>query len=291
CHTHPAAVTAGVRAAHLGAQASMLAIGLVPVFLASGLLSFLVAVVGHYQVLGLQEVRAMIADPTSRGVLLAKVREMSDGRADVRERIGRDLSAEEAARTARRLDELIDRQRAEADRRREHLTRPERAMLDRVARMPTNVPRADDLSVQEVEMVLRGARATAARPVGAERWGYFFTFAVFPVMVMPLIWAAFAFAFRGGLALSLAGITLVRPDGRRAGRFRCAVRELLVWLPITLLLLASMWVQTVFPAQVALRTGLWLTAALLLPVYVMIALRNPTHPPQDRIMGTHLVPV
>ena len=52
-----------------------------------------------------------------------------------------------------------------------------------------------------------------------------------------------------------------------------------------------MWVQTAFPELVALRTGLWLTAALLLPVYVMVALKNPSHPPQDRIMGTHLVPV
>ena len=32
-------------------------------------------------------------------------------------------------------------------------------------------------------------------------------------------------------------------------------------LPITLLLLASMWVQTAFPDRVVLRTALWLTAA------------------------------
>ncbi len=110
-------------------------------------------------------------------------------------------------------------------------------------------------------------------------------------MIWPLVWAVFAFAFRGGLAMSLAGITLVRSDGRLAGRFRCAVRELLVWLPVTSLLLAGLWVQAVMPQQVALRTALWLAAALLLPVYLMAALRNPTRPPQDRILGTHLVPV
>jgi hypothetical protein len=139
-------------------------------------------------------------------------------------------------------------------------------------------------------MILRAARRSTTVPAEAPRWAFFFFFSAF-VASWPLIWAAFAFAFRGGLALSLAGITLVRPDGRKAGRFRCAVRELLVWLPVTALLLASMWVQTAFPEQVALRTGLWLTAGLLLPIYVMVALRNPAHPPQDRIMGTHLVPV
>jgi eukaryotic-like serine/threonine-protein kinase len=35
---------------------------------------------------------------------------------------------------------------------------------------------------------------------------------------------------------------------------------------------------------------LWLVALALLPVYVAIALRYPTRPPQDRIAGTYLVP-
>jgi hypothetical protein len=290
CRAHPAAVTAGVRAAHLGAQASMLAFGLAGLFGASGLLSLFVAVIGYFQVQGLQEIRAMIQDPATRGVLLARVRQMPDSRADVREWMERDLSTAEAGGTVRRLDEMIDRQRVEAERRRGHLTRPERALLDRFAQMPTGKPQAADLSIREVEMILRGTRASQARRPEAERWGYLIFFGAV-VAVWPLVWAVFAFAFRGGLALSLAGITLVRPDGRKAGRFRCALRELLVWLPITLLLLACMWVQTVLPDQVVLRTALWLTAALLLPVYLMIALRNPSRPPQDRIVGTHLVPV
>jgi hypothetical protein len=256
----------------------------------SALLSLFVAVIGLYQVRGLEEIRAMVADPAAREALLAKARQAPDDRADAREWMERDLSPEGAPRTLRRLDDLIARQQAEVNRARGYLNRPERAMLDRAARMPTDKPTPGDLSAREVEMILRTTRQPTP-PAGAERWGYFvFGFLAF-VAVWPLVWAAFAFAFRGGLALSLAGITLVRPDGRKAGRFRCAVRELLVWLPITLLLLACMWVQTAFPQLVAVRTGLWLTAALLLPVYVMLALRNPSRPPQDRIMGTHLVPV
>jgi hypothetical protein len=283
-------VTTSVRAAHLGAQAGMLSVGLVFMFGVSALFSLFVALIGMYQVRGLEEVRAMIADPATRQVLLAKAQQTPDSRADVREWVTDDLSPEGAPRTLRRLDDLVARQQAEADRVRGYLNRPERAILDRVSRMPTDKPTPDDLSAREVEFILRSTRQPPP-PAGTEQWAYFVSFFLAFVASWPVIWAAFAFAFRGGLALSLAGITLVRPDGRRAGRFRCAVRELLVWLPITLLLMASMWVQTALPHLVALRTGLWLTAALLLPVYVMVALKNPTHPPQDRIMGTHLVPV
>ena len=70
-----------------------------------------------------------------------------------------------------------------------------------------------------------------------------------------------------------------------------ATRLARVGLPVTLLLLACLWVQTVMPYQVTLRTALWLAAAFLLPVYVYAALRSPTRPPQDRILGLYLVPV
>ena len=278
-----------MRAAHLGAQASMLAFGLVIMFGVGGLFSMFVAMVSMFQVGGLKEVRAMVADPAAREVLLSDVRRMPADRADVRERIERDLSAEGVGRTVGRLDDLIARQQVEADRERGYLNRPERACW--IARGMPDDPRAGDLSATELELILRAARRSTTVPAEAPRWAFFSS----------TPWRSWR---RGrssgrrsrsrsaaGWRMSLAGITLVRPDGRPAGRFRCAVRELLVWLPVTALLLANMWVQTAFPEQVALRTGLWLTAALLLPVYVMIALRNPAHPPQDRIMGTHLVPV
>jgi hypothetical protein len=110
------------------------------------------------------------------------------------------------------------------------------------------------------------------------------------VLIWPFVWAAFAFLFRGGLAMRLAGIALVRNDGRPAGRFWCALRELLVWTPLVLLLIGCLWVQAYFPGVTAARVGLWLTALVLLPVYVAVALWNPTRPPQDRLFGTHIVP-
>ncbi len=290
-HAHPAAVTAGVRAAHLGAQATLLAIGLVFMFGFSGLFSFMVASVEALQARGFEEIRTMLRDPPTREKLLAKARQTPDSRADVREWMERDLSPEGAEKMARRLDELVARHEAEAERQRQYLTRPERVMLDRLTQMATDDKQAaDQMTPRQVETLLRSIRHPQPAPVGPQRWGFFLVYGFF-VVVWPVVWAVFAFAFRGGLALSLAGITLVRPDGRKAGRFRCAARELLVWLPVTAVLLASMWVQAVAPDLVALRTGLWLVAGLMLPVYVVIALKNPARPPQDRIMGTYLVPV
>jgi hypothetical protein len=90
--------------------------------------------------------------------------------------------------------------------------------------------------------------------------------------------------------MALAGITLVRPDGRPAGRLRCAARELAVWLPVAGLLRAGLWVQAA-GGSLTVRVVLWLAAALLMPVYALVALRNPARPPQDRLVGTVLVPV
>jgi hypothetical protein len=287
---HPAAVTAGVRAAHLSAQATMLAIGLVFMFGVSGLFSFMVASIEALQARGFEEVRDMLRDPVTREKLLAKARQMPDSRADVREWMERDLSPEGAEKMARRVDELIARHGAEAERQREYLTRPERVMLDRLTQMATEDNQvADQMTPRQVETLLRTIRQPTT-PAARERWGFFVVYCGL-VVVWPVVWAVFAFAFRGGLAMSLAGITLVRPDGRKAGRFRCAGRELLVWLPMTAVLLTAMWVQAIAPDLVALRTGLWLVAGLMLPVYVVVALKDPARPPQDRIMGTYLVPV
>jgi hypothetical protein len=289
-HAHPAAVTAGVRAAHLGAQATLLAFGLVVMFGLSGLFSFVIAVGTAFQTRGFEEIRDMVRDPAIREAMLAKARQMPGDRADVLEWMERDLSPEGAEKTVRRLDELIARSAAEAEHQRQYLTRPERILLDRSAEIATNRPDADQLTPRQVEAVLRASRNPRSIAAGGQRWRLFVVFAAF-LAACPAVWAACAFAFRGGLAMVLAGITLVRSDGRKAGRLRCAVRELLVWLPVTAVLLASMWVQAVAPDLVALRTGLWLVAGLMLPVYVVIALKDPVRPPQDRIMGTYLVPV
>src|SRR5262249_14741304 len=111
------------------------------------------------------------------------------------------------------------------------------------------------------------------------------------LVLVPLGWAVMAALLRGGVSMALTGIAVVRADGRRAYRRQCALRAAVVWLPVVGLLAGSVWLQTNHFEYPLLYVGLWLAAAVLLPVYVVIALRDPDRPPQDRIAGTYLVPV
>jgi uncharacterized RDD family membrane protein YckC len=130
---------------------------------------------------------------------------------------------------------------------------------------------------------------------GEEYWGYMLLLGAFP-----LIWIIWSFFFRGGLAFWMLGIALVRGDGRRAGRWQCAWRACLVWLPIVLLLGLSnsleLWSWTGHVAGRALvhlvweAAGLWWAAAALLIVYLVVAFRSPMRGWHDRLAGTYLVP-
>ena len=111
------------------------------------------------------------------------------------------------------------------------------------------------------------------------------------VLSWPLMnWPLFAFIFRGGIGYWFSGIALVRKDGRPAQRWRCAVRELLIWVPLTTLLMMSLLLQWWFPTLVTLRSLIWIAGVLLLPLSFVIALRDPTRSPVDRLVGVYLVP-
>ena len=116
------------------------------------------------------------------------------------------------------------------------------------------------------------------------------------------IWVIWAFIWRGGIALRMAGLTLLRADGRNALRIQCAWRVLLVWAPVTALLLLSCWLDTIVfvnwvkETDASARWAFWLSwiswiAALsLLPAYVALALRSPARALHDRLAGTYLMP-
>jgi eukaryotic-like serine/threonine-protein kinase len=119
----------------------------------------------------------------------------------------------------------------------------------------------------------------------------------------PAVWVVWAFLTRGGLSLRLAGIRLLQADGRPAARWRCAWRALLVWAPVALLVLASVYLD-VWRISGALASGdpdarawcawvawlAWWLALALLPAYALLALRHPARGPHDRLAGTYLVP-
>jgi eukaryotic-like serine/threonine-protein kinase len=117
-----------------------------------------------------------------------------------------------------------------------------------------------------------------------------------------LIWSIWAIIWRGGISLRLAGLTLLRANGRKAMRIQCAWRAFLVWAPVTGLLLLSSWldlivcVHWVQGTSEEARWAFWLswiswgTALILMPTYFALALRNPTRSLPDRLAGTYLMP-
>ena len=118
-------------------------------------------------------------------------------------------------------------------------------------------------------------------------WGY--------AVIAPALWVLWAALTRGGLLLGLAGLALVRSDSRPAERWRCAWRALIVWSPLTMLLVcACLSRQTLIstPAKVvsAMPWVLWgmaIAYALICPV---LALIFPSRSLHDRLAGTALVP-
>jgi uncharacterized RDD family membrane protein YckC len=114
--------------------------------------------------------------------------------------------------------------------------------------------------------------------------------ALLGVTVFPLSWVLWNFVARGGLALKLAGLGLVRSDGRIAPRWRCLWRAFLVWAPPAFLLFGAVWVRVLNPALVWPAWLMYGVAVALLPLYVASALFAPACGPHDRLSGLRVVP-
>jgi len=135
-------------------------------------------------------------------------------------------------------------------------------------------------------------------PTGDERNFVRTCFAL--VLAGPALWVVWAFLWRGGLSFRLAGIAVVRGDGRPASRWRGAWRALLAWGPVTGLLVASFWLEDSFwlafaagggPGwQMTLALASWYAALGLLGVYAGLTLWWPARGPHDWLADTYLVP-
>jgi eukaryotic-like serine/threonine-protein kinase len=116
----------------------------------------------------------------------------------------------------------------------------------------------------------------------------------------PAVWLIWDFAWRGGFSLRLMGLSLARADGRKAARWQCAIRTLLMWVPVVGMLTASLWLETwyftTWPFGNAeswvpwLSWGLWWVGLMLLPVYGLLAIKFPRRGLHDWVAGTYLVP-
>ncbi len=111
------------------------------------------------------------------------------------------------------------------------------------------------------------------------------------VSAIPACWVLWSSATRGGLSFPLAGIALVRSDGRRASRLSCAWRAFLVWCVPAALLASVLYDRETHPEATGLSLGLWFGAILLLLCYLALALQLRNRGLQDRLAGTLLVPL
>jgi uncharacterized RDD family membrane protein YckC len=111
-----------------------------------------------------------------------------------------------------------------------------------------------------------------------------------PVIFWPAAWTIWAFFFRGGLSLQMLGLRLVRSDGRPASRFQCAFRTMLVWMPVTLLLLFANFLSVEFREHADYSLTVWCCAIAVPVAYVYLSLINPSRTLHDWLAGTWLVP-
>src|SRR5262249_50105606 len=111
------------------------------------------------------------------------------------------------------------------------------------------------------------------------------------ILAWPLLWALGAFLLRGSASLLLMRMAVARINGCRATRLQCAVRGLVVWVPVALLLAASVAVYGQAPALLGLRSLLWWGALGLTAGYLFVAVSMPERAPHDRWLGLQLVPL
>ncbi len=279
-HTHPPEVTSAIRTAHLGIQASLLSLGLFLMFAVAGLVSVVLVINAEGRVLEAEATLADIRDP-------AKHEELK--------RMQGAAPAIDNPRALGRIEALRIRAKAEGDNRRAALSSPQRFLLESFDRATADVSdfpgkRAGHLQSEHDLLVWAAANEKTAAGKGDSPWKYNSSPMWGVLAAVPLIWILAAALLRGGLSMMITGIAVVRTDGRRAFRRQCAFRAAIVWLPIAALLLGSVWVQIYQYQLTYAANGLWIAAMSLLPVYVVVALRYPSRPPQDRLAGTQLVP-
>ncbi len=173
------------------------------------------------------------------------------------------------------------------------------ADLHATRELPTEVNltrRAMHLAVQAAllatGLAMMFSIAAQSRPMPeADRWFTVTWRSVWMVCVgWPLVWVVWGALARGGLSLHLLGMDLSRSDTRPAGRLRCGWRALLVWAPISGLLVGSVWTWINRPSWVVLPWMLWGGAGLLLVGFLALALLYPSRSWHDRLSGTLVVP-
>jgi hypothetical protein len=252
------------------------------------------------------DVRAAIDTPEQREEILTKARQKSSTPKQQAhlDSLENALAEKNLAATLESLDLMIAQEEAFRQKMNDRLNPVERIALQAFEASTKSIPTTDQitrlLSSEEIEsksglQIRVNGRLLNRADSRIQELDAGLMYAFVPLAIIILIWPfviwpVFAFAFRGGIAYMLSGMSIVRKSGRRAARWRIALRCLLAWLPFSLVLLICLYVQLKWPEAVAVRTGLLIVALLMLPMMLVLAVRNPTRGPHDKLLGTYLVP-
>jgi hypothetical protein len=166
------------------------------------------------------------------------------------------------------------------------------AVSDRPARV-TRAARALQLIVQGILLIAAFMAVLIVGSLLHVRW------ISLPLAPLVLIGVSLAWAFllRGGPSFPMAGLALVRSDGRRAARWQAGLRSALVWaqwlIPATVYTATSWWLA----GRPAGKSPLdfqrendvqWCLIALL--VWALLTAWLPRRTLHDRLAGTYIVP-
>jgi hypothetical protein len=197
--------------------------------------------------------------------------------------VGTAMLADQQAVTSR-LERGTRDARRYARERRKSMSRIDRWFLDQLREGDINRLNRDDSSDQILRI------NTLDYGFREQHWSV--KAMAFPaLMLTPVLCMLSAVLFRGGLRHYLLGVRLVRRDGRRAGRLRCAWRALMAWsmlIPLGLWLLLE---DFAWRHRIAYLGDLcWGASALLALLLMAVMLRTPARSFHDRLAGTWLVP-
>jgi hypothetical protein len=276
-HNRPE-VTPAIRTAHIGIQAAIVSVALLMMFLLTFCMGLLLNRTALDQRDEVDAALATLADPEKR----AKLSSLPGLEGPLKN-----------PKTVRRLESLREQLQNKADFHRSTLFAPQRILLKQFEEdAPSTPENSVDRAVAIREAVLwAGAAENTPRGKASSPWGLGKVKPMlFILLSVPVLLVLGSALFRGGISLMLAGIALVRADGFKASRRQCGLRTAIVWLPISILLYGSTALQLFAPEHAYFAAVLWLFALTLLPIYIGIAIRFPTRAPQDRIVGTHMVP-
>jgi uncharacterized RDD family membrane protein YckC len=294
----PVAVTGARRAAHLAFLFLVLSVGLSCLFVLDWAADFAVPLVAVFQTPAAEQGLTDLDRGSARAIFLASASPDPWLRLTGTLKFSQDLELRD------RLQQYANRMRRL---RQDHIqaftwyTRQMAAFLGRSAeaqQAAVQSIRIDGVEGDPGDFRTR-ARRLAEDEIPLQKGRFFFS-GILPCILLawPAAWVVWALVTRGGFSLWLLGLSLVRGDGRPALRLQCAWRALLVWLPLTALLLLSAWCNATYWANWPDNRSaalLWLSclaywgAMATLFAYAALAVWMPERSLHDCLAGTYLV--